>query len=50
MIQLLAPYGITEKVGFATRFPTSYAGLFLFQEIIFDIIRSPITHAVDDRS
>ena len=50
MIQLLAAASDHRKE--RIRNPSSLLpmlGLFLFQEIIFDIIRSPITHAVDDR-
>lgn len=49
MIQLFAPALVYREE--RIRYPLSLflARLFLFQEIIFDIIGSPITHAVDDR-
>ncbi len=49
MIQLLALHRITENTEFAIHF-SSYSRLFLLQEIIFNLIHSPITHAIDDRS
>jgi hypothetical protein len=50
MIQLLALTLNYRTDWIHIRFAYCSSDLFLFQEIIFDIIRSPITHAVDDRS